>query len=83
MSSSEKNPRRFGFQLPRAARFSDTWITLALVAFGILIASGFIFEYRSLTSSDVVEQGAAATDLQPAARWTANPTPAPAATPKS
>ena len=77
MSSFKRNPRRFGFlnRLPRADRSSETWIAVALVAFGIVLAGGFIYEYRSITSSDVIEQRAVASDVTPIPRWTANPTP--------
>jgi hypothetical protein len=43
--SSFESPGRFGVQLPGAGWFSDSWIALALVAFSVLIAAGYAFQF--------------------------------------
>ena len=83
MSIFEKHPSRFGFRPSRASRVSDSWIILGAVTLAVFVATGYILEYRFMTSYDVIEQSAVASDLRPAPRFTPNPAPAPVSTPKS
>jgi hypothetical protein len=80
MSSYGKSASAVGSKIQSPVRFSDTWITLALAAFGVLIALSFIYAYRSLTTWDYVDE-TATSDQTPIPRWIV--TPASASIPKS
>jgi hypothetical protein len=85
MPSFEKSPRKFEYQnrLPRR-RFSRPWIIMGAVTLANLLTTGYIFEYRPMTSYEAPEQSANARDLPPERTANANPAPvAPTATPKS